>query len=227
MSRGAPFGFSRVVFLSHVLTPDTPVFPGDPPVEISAAAVIDRDGYFLQRVALGEQAGTHWAAPAHFSPGAAAADQLDPADFFFPAAVLDVRAQATADPGYALTIRDVEAWEAEHGHVQVGAAVLLWTGWDERWPDPGLEYPGFSADAASWLVAERGVAALGTDTMGIDPGADRTYAANRVLLRGHRIHLENLRALGDLPPAGAWIIVGGVRVAGGSGSPATVFGLIP
>jgi hypothetical protein len=30
-----------------------------------------------------------------------------------------------------------------------------------------------------------------------------------------------------MPPAGGWIIVGGVRIRGGSGSPATVFGLIP
>lgn len=28
-------------------------------------------------------------------------------------------------------------------------------------------------------------------------------------------------------PAGGWIIVGGMRIRGGSGSPATVFGLIP
>ena len=29
-----PFGFSKVVFLSHVLTASGPTFPGDPPVEI-------------------------------------------------------------------------------------------------------------------------------------------------------------------------------------------------
>ena len=63
--------------------------------------------------------------------------------------------------------------------------------------------------------------------MGVDPGADDTFAANRALLHGHRLHLENLRGLAQLPPAGAWIIVGGLRTRAGSGSPATVFGLIP
>jgi kynurenine formamidase len=63
--------------------------------------------------------------------------------------------------------------------------------------------------------------------MGVDPGADPTFGSNRLLLRGHRTHLENLTGLGQLPPAGSWIIVGGVRTSGGSGSPATVFGLIP
>jgi hypothetical protein len=37
-----PFGFSRVVFLSHVLTASGPTFPGDPPVEIYPAATLER-----------------------------------------------------------------------------------------------------------------------------------------------------------------------------------------
>ena len=92
MTRTAPFGFSRVVFLSHVIDAATPVFPGDPPVEIRPAAVIQQDGYYLQSLTFGEQAGTHWAAPAHFHAGQPSADELDPGDFFRPAVVLDVRA---------------------------------------------------------------------------------------------------------------------------------------
>jgi kynurenine formamidase len=90
-----------------------------------------------------------------------------------------------------------------------------------------LHYPGFGADAVSWLIEQRSIGALGIDTMGIDPGADASCGANRLLLREHRIHLENLAGLGEMPPSGGWIIVGGIRIRGGSGSPATVFGLIP
>ena len=82
--RAAPFGFTRIVFLSHVITAGGPTFPGDPPVEIHPAATIERDGYHLQSLVAGEQAGTHWAAPAHFAAGQAAADELDPGDFFYP-----------------------------------------------------------------------------------------------------------------------------------------------
>ena len=237
MTPAAPFGFRRVVFLSHVLAVGTPVFPGDPPVEIHPAATVGHDGYYLQHVASGEQAGTHWAAPAHFSPGEATADQLDPADFFHPAAVVDARTRAAQDPDFALSIADIQQWEAAHGPVPEDAAVLLHTGYEDRWHDPaaylgtdeagGLHYPGFGVEAARWLIQQRRIGALGTDTMGIDPGADTTYAANRLLLRGHRTHLENLCGLGQMPPAGGWIIVGGTRIRHGSGSPATVFGLIP
>jgi kynurenine formamidase len=237
MTAAAPFGFSRVVFLSHVLAPGTPVFPGDPPVEVQPAATIGRDGYYLQRVSAGEQAGTHWAAPAHFGAGELSADQLDAGDFFHPAAVLDARVSAARDPDFAVSVADVQRWEAEFGPVPPHAAVLLHTGYAARWDDRaaylgtgadgGLHYPGFGAEAARWLIEQRGISALGTDTMGVDPGADATYATNRVLLHGHRMHLENLCGLDQMPPAGGWIIVGGIRIARGSGSPATVFGLIP
>jgi kynurenine formamidase len=234
--RAAPFGFREVVFLSHVVTAAAPVFPGDPPVELRTAATVERDGYYLQYLGTGEQAGTHWAAPAHFNPGEAAADELEPGDFFFPAAVLDVRDAAAADPDYALTVADLEDWESRFGRVPEHAAVIMWTGFCDRWPDPVTylnadaagcpHYPGFGVAATRWLIDHRGIGALGTDTMGVDPGVDDSFGSNRLLLRDHRIHLENLTGLGRMPPAGGWLIVGGVRTRGGSGSPATVFGLI-
>lgn len=237
MTRPAPFGFTKVVYLSHVLTTTTTLFPGDPAVEITPAATIAGEGYFLQRVTVGEQSGTHWAAAAHFSEGELAADQLDASDFFFPAAVLDHRAEAAASPDYAVTVADLERWEASHGRFPDGVAVLLLSGYDTRWDceaaylgtdgDGTMHYPGFGEQAVRWLIDERHLGALGTDTMGIDPGTDHAYAGNALLLHGSRLHLENLRGLDQLPPSGAWIIVGGIRVQGGSGSPATIFGLVP
>ena len=235
--RSAPFGFTRIVFLSHVITAGGPTFPGDPPVEIRPAATIERDGYHLQSLVAGEQAGTHWAAPAHFAAGQAAADELDPGDFFYPAVVLDVRAEVKEDPDFALSVAEIKSWEAEFGSVPAHSAVIMWTGFEERWDDPPaylnadaagrLHYPGFGPAAVSWLIEQRSIGALGIDTMGIDPGADTSFGANRRLLAEHRIHLENLAGLGEMPPSGGWIIVGGIRIRGGSGSPATVFGLIP
>jgi kynurenine formamidase len=237
MTHPVPFGFKKIVFLSHVVGEGTPVFPGDPPVEIRTVATIDRDGYYLQSVTVGEQSGTHWAAPSHFHAGQAAADELDPVDFFHPAVVLDVRAAAARDPDFALGVAEIRRWESARGPIPPGSAVIMWTGFEDRWADPVAylnadsagrpHYPGFGAEAARWLIEHRSVRVLGTDTMGIDPGADTEFRANQVLLRGHRLHLENLCGLSQMPPAGGWIIIGGLRIRAGSGSPATVFGLIP
>jgi kynurenine formamidase len=235
--RAAPFGFSQVVFLSHVIGDDAPMYPGDPLVEIRPVATIEHDGYYLQSLTVGEQSGTHWAAPAHFHAGLAAADELDPGDFFRPAVVLDTRAAAARDPDFALGVAAIEQWEAACGPIPPHSAVIMWTGFEERWHDPAaylnadsagrLHYPGFGAEATRWLIEQRSIGVLGIDTMGIDPGADTAFTANQLLLQEHRLHLENLCGLSQMPPAGGWIIVGGLRIRAGSGSPATVFGLIP
>jgi kynurenine formamidase len=234
---GLMIGFTRVVFLSHVLDASVPVFPGDSPVQIDTTATIEHEGYYLQSFTAGEQSGTHWAAPAHFNPGEATADQLDPDDFFFPAVVLDMRAEVAENADFTLDVAEIERWEADFGPVPQRGAVIMWTGFEDRWDDPAaylnegadglLHYPGFAPDAVQWLVDHRAIGALGIDTMGIDAGNDEMYRANRLLLRGHRIHLENLAGLGQMPPTGGWIITAGLRIRAGSGSPATVFGLIP
>ena len=51
--------------------------------------------------------------------------------------------------------------------------------------------------------------------MEIDPGADTTVRANQLLLQDHRIHLENLAGLSEMPSAGGWIITGGIRIRAG------------
>jgi kynurenine formamidase len=235
--RAAPFSFTKVVFLSHVISEDMPVFPGDPAVEITPLATIERDGYYLQSLTAGEQAGTHWAAPAHFNSGQAAADEMYPGDFFYPAVVLDMRAAAAEDADFTLGVTEIRQWEAAFGPIPRDSAVIMWTGFEDRWGDPvaylntdcagRFHYPGFSVEATSWLVKHRSIGALGIDTMGIDPDADSGFGSNQRLLREHRIHLENLCGLSEMPPTGGWIIIGGVRIHAGSGSPATVFGLIP
>jgi kynurenine formamidase len=239
-------GFHRVVFLSHVNDPaTTPVFPGDPKFTLTTAFTVPEDGYYLQYVKEGEHTGTHWGAPCHFHTNELCADQLDPSDLVRPAVVVDVRAQTARNVDYQVTIADLKAWERRHGRMPAGAAVIAWTGCDRFWsakkPGPypnyyncgteldGTHQPGFSLKAVRWLI-DRGVlgrqGALGTDTFGPDPGTDEEFRESSLVFHRHRIDLENLTGLGQLPAKGAWIVVGGPRNRNGSGSPATIFGLV-
>jgi kynurenine formamidase len=136
-----------------------------------------------------------------------------------------------------LSWADVEFWEEEHGPVPQGTVVLLYTGWQEKWGDPGLyfgadasgspHFPGFGNDAARYLLAHRGAAGLGIDTHGLEPGAAAGYPVNKLLLERPRLALENLTNLDQLPPTGATIVVGLVRLTGGSGSPVSVLAFVP
>ena len=77
------------------------------------------------------------------------------------------------------------------------------------------------------LLEERGAAGLGVDSPGVDSHRDRSYSTNRLTLARGRIVLENLANLEQLPPTGATIVIGALRLRGGSGSPAAVLALLP
>ncbi len=236
----ALLGGLRLISLSHVNDPATTnVFPGDPPFELEVIATIPEDGYFLQFVREGEHTGTHWGAPGHFNTGQPLADEMDLADLLLPAVKIDVRAQSRNNPDYAVTIDDIKDWERRHGRIPNESAVIIWTGWDSKWGTPAypnqdadgvLHQPGFSIPAVKWLIdtgrlGYRG--ATGTDTFSPDVGTDETYTVSKLVYQQHRISLEILANLKNLPATGAHILAGGHINKNGAGSTALIFGILP
>lgn len=213
------------------------MWPGDPRPATRVWATIEANGYALNRWAIGEHTGTHLGAPAHFTPGGPTVDQLAVEHLVGPCAMIDARDRAERDPDYALSVDDLIAWEARHGPIPRRSFVLLGTGWDRHWSAPDryfnvddhgvMHFPGFSPEAAAWLLNQRDALGLGIDTPGVDPGCDTSFATNERLSRAGRIHLENLCQVTQLPPQGAWLVIGALPLVGGSGSPARVLALIP
>ena len=240
---GGSISYSQVVDLSWPIHEGIPRWPGDPGVEFETVADIEKDGYFLRRFSMGEHTGTHLSAPAGFfpgetgTPGRPGGGDFSPQDLVRPAVVIDVTAQAGADRDYALTMNDVLDWESGHGPVPWGCVALLRTGWQARWNRPldylggpsadRLHFPGFGLDAARLLLEGRNVAGLGTDTAGVEPGAETGFPVSRLALGKGRIVLENLTNLDLLPPTGALLVIGLLRLEGGSGGPASVTALVP
>ena len=77
------------------------------------------------------------------------------------------------------------------------------------------------------LLVERAAAGLGIDTLGVDAGAATEFPVHRVALRAGLWHLEGLIGLAAVPPTGATLVVGALRLPGASGTPARVFALLP
>ena len=238
---GPPFGgsisFSKVIDLSWPIHPGIPQWPGDPAVEFETVANFKDGGYLLRRFSMGEHSGTHLSAPSGFQEGARGHEEFSPEDLVRPAVVIDIAIQAKADPDYALTMNDILDWESGHGPVPQGCVVLLRTGWQARWTNPPdylggtgagqLHFPGFGLDAAQMLLEGRNIAGLGTDTGGAEPGADSGFFVSRLVLENRLIVLESLTNLDLLPPTGTLLVIGLLRLEGGSGCPASVTALIP
>ncbi|TQM78906.1 kynurenine formamidase [Saccharothrix saharensis] len=240
--RSGPLGLAdyRLVNLAHVNDPDrTNVYPGDPEFALTTVTTVPEHGFYLQYVRQGEHTGTHWGAPAHFNDDQPYADELDAEDLFLPAVKIDVRERAARDADYEVSVADLKRWEKRHGRIPDEAAVVLWTGWEERWGTPAffnfdadgaMHQPGFSLAAVQWLVdtgrlGRRG--ALGTDTFSPESALDAEYRVSKLLYREHRISLEILANLAALPEQGAHVLVGGTVNRRGSGSPASVYAFVP
>ncbi|MFW6358348.1 MAG: cyclase family protein [Chroococcales cyanobacterium] len=226
----------RVVDLSHVITSNIPCWEGDPPVEFETVAEIEKDGYFLRRFSLGEHSATHINAPNSFHSTGMSIDAYPADSFVVPAIAINIRHAVANDPNYRLSIANVLLWEQQFGQIQPRNLVLLNTGWQSFWSDSNAffnydssgnyHFPGFSLEVTEFLLRERQIAGVGIDTHGID-GSDSTFASNRLMLESPHLVLENLTNLDQLPPVGAVLVIGVLRLQGGSGSPAAVTALLP
>jgi hypothetical protein len=212
------------------------MWPGAPEPTFENLTSIQHDGYFARVVSFFEHTGTHFDAPSHFIEGHNTVDKFPAEQLVRPAVVIDISSRIGDDADGQLTLADVQSFEATHGEIPQEAAILLRTGWDRFNRDvkkyagePGnTRFPGFGAEAATFLVEERKAVGLGTDTLGIDPGYATDYPVHSKISHPKGLwHLENLTNLSQLPPVGAWVIVGVLPLVGGSGSPARVIALIP
>ncbi|WP_437506074.1 cyclase family protein [Sorangium sp. So ce1099] len=227
---------ARVVDLTHPITPEIPLYPGNKPYASEVLSTVEKDAYYSSRFSMDEHAGTHVDAPAHFSAGAATVEQLAPEQLVGPAAVVDVTAKVAASPDHQVTVDDLRGWEARHGALGARHIVLIRTGWGARWSDRArylnqdakgvMHFPGVSVEASRYL-RERGVRGVGIDTLSTDPGPSQTFEQHKAFLGAGGYHIENLANLDQLPEAGAVVVVAPLPLARGSGAPARVLALVP
>lgn len=227
----------RVVDMTQPISPDMPIWPGDPAVEFDDLAQIPTDGYFLRGFGMGEHSGTHLNAANSFVEGGRSIDQYTGRELVVPAVVIDVRNEVSRNADYALTIDKVRQWERRNGQIRPGSVVLLRTGWEDRWSDPAaffnedadgaLHFPGFAGDTTRWLYDQRRIGGVGIDTHGVDPGLDESFATNVLTAERSKIALECLNNIDSLPATGATLVIGPTKLVGGSGAPASVTALVP
>jgi len=227
---------ARVVDLTQPLGADTVMWPDAPAPVAETILTVAHDGFYNRRLTLVEHTGTHFDAPCHMVEGTASVDRIPADRLVRPLVVIDASAEIGDDADGVLTLDGIRAFEEQNGRIPDDAAVFLRTGWEEHNTDPAkyanypneLKFPGFGPDAARFLVEERHAAGLGTDTLGIDPGFATDFVVHRTISHPKGLwHVENLMNLKGLPPLGAWVVVGVIKLVDGSGGPCRVLALVP
>jgi kynurenine formamidase len=231
-----PGGSVAVHDLTHTYSPRLPVFSAFKPVQIREKFTIAKDGFFANEITLDEHTGTHMDAPMHFIAGGDTADRIAPDRLVAPLAVISIEARAQRDPDTLVTVDDLLAWEKRHGRLPRGAFVAMYSGWDARIGDAdrflnqdkkgGMHAPGFSEEAARFLVQDRDIVGAGVDTLSLDAAAAEKFVAHLALLGAGKYGVELMANLGTVPPSGATIVVGGPKHERASGGPARVLALV-
>lgn len=196
--------------------------------------------YASGEFSMSEHAGTHIDAPLHFAEGMQSVDEIPIQNLVGSAIVIDMHEAVNKDRDYRLTRQDVLDWESRHGAIPPGAVVLMYTGWGKRWPDrerylgsatpsdaKTLHFPGFSKEAADFLIAERKIDGIGIDTPSIDYGPSQDFVVHQVINGANLYGLENLANLEKLPPKGAILLALPIKIKGGTGGPVRVLAILP
>jgi kynurenine formamidase len=230
-------GPHAVIDLTHTVGASNPAYEASskPLFEAKTVATIEKDGYFAREITLPEHFGTHIDAPAHFIRGLWTVDQIPTERLKAALVVLDVRSKAEKIADYQISIDDISEWEKSNGQIPQGAVVIARTGWESRWNEPKqyrnadsggtLHFPGYSLEAARFLVEGRTVIGLGIDTLSIDYGPSKDFPVHKYTLSHSLYHLENVANLGVVTPAGETVIVAPMKLQGGSGGPVRILAM--
>mmetsp|Transcript_12932 Transcript_12932/g.47914 ORF Transcript_12932/g.47914 Transcript_12932/m.47914 type:complete len:257 (-) Transcript_12932:2233-3003(-) len=224
----ALLGGSSVVDCTQVIRPESFSFAGCFFQRSNFAAEDLNDtreegpgGFWKKRFCMACDVGTHIDAPAHWYKNGRCIDGLRLAELIAPGVVVDVVDKCEKDWDYRLTVEDLEAWESRHGEIPQQAIVVMKTGWGARFYSTkdylgldeydGVEvkgikhFPGFSEEAALWLLDRKNIKGIGIDTASLDRGMDEAFPVHRHVLGADKFMIENMN-LAELPEVGVTFV---------------------
>lgn len=205
--------------LSIPISPDMPVYPGDPSAEVTPASRISQGaGANVSILRFGSHTGTHVDPPFHFIEGGATVDEL-PLDVL----VGECLVHKVESP--VIRIEDLE------GIPQGTERIIFKTGNSDLWRAAGASTPirrgkpGFQTDytyldpdAAEWLI-KLGIRLVGIDYLSIEKLKSGTHPTHTRLLQAGVVIVEGLDCSGV--PEGMYTLVClPLKIKGGDGAPA-------
>ncbi len=230
--------------LTYEFSNETIYWPTSDLFQIDTVAVgLMEAGFYYEsyKISTAEHGGTHLDAPIHFSEGKQSTEEIPLDRLIGPALIVDVTDKVATNRDYLVSVEDLVDWEAANGMIEDGSIILIRTGYGKYWPDPeaylgtalrgpegvaALHFPGLGSEAATWLVENRNIDALGIDTASIDRGQSATYDAHQILFKSNIPAFENVANLDQLPVKGSEVIALPMKIKNGSGGPLRIIARI-
>lgn len=171
-----------------------------------------------------EHLGTHLDAPYHFNPRGRTIEQIPIDHVILPGHVVDMSHKRAWEP---ISGKDLEEGSQRAGFlVKPGEALLVYTGWGEKWDDPAQAAvrPYLDRSAAEWAL-DRGLRLIGVDLVSVEaPERDPDRPVHMLLCGSNRVYMvEMLRNLGKLLGREFWFFAVPIKIRGGTGAPIRAF----
>jgi len=203
----------KIVDLSHALTANTPVYPGDPVPSFSVATTIENEGYNLFNVILGSQTGSHVDAPYHFSNQGATVDKMDLKYFMGNGLIIDVTHKNSKEE---ITREEIKEYEKRIDGADI---VLFKTNWYKKaGTDEFYDHPFLSKDGGEYLLS-KGVKTAGIDAINLDNTGGKEFPIHDMYSAAGGIIAENLAHLDLVDFDSPFIIFLPLKLIGCDGSP--------
>jgi kynurenine formamidase len=171
--------------LSHPLTQNIPVYPGDPVPQIVQNNSITKDGFTSHTITVGTHVGTHMDAPAHMIENGKNISEFPTSKFFGRGVLIDARNQSVIDAPLLASV-----------NLQPDDSVLIYTGRSHIFnkAEYFTRYPPITIECAQALVDAK-VKMVGMDQASPDYSPFETH---KLLLQNDILIIENLTNLSQL-----------------------------
>ena len=203
----------KIVDLSHALTADTPVYPGDPVPNFSVATTIENEGYNLFNVIMGSQTGSHVDAPYHFNNQGATVDKMDLKYFVGQGLIVDVTHKKGKEE---ITLEEIVKYEKQ---IEESDIVLFRTNWYKKvGTNEFYDHPFLSKEGGEYLLS-KGIKTAGIDAINLDNTGGTEFPIHEMYAEAGGIIAENLANLDSVDFDSPFIIFLPLKLIGCDGSP--------
>ena len=183
----------RIIDLTHTLLPGQEQYTVD--IKPRGKPREGPTGDIMHDVYMWSHSGTHVEVSLHFYANGKDTSDFPPETFVGPAIRLDFTKKQVNEP---ITVEDFR----KSGDVQVGDIVIMWQGRDHQYrTKQSHDRPFVTHEAAQWLVNDRKIKLLGTDSSGFEVRGVNTHPNHHLFFKGgiDVPVIECLRNLGAIP----------------------------
>ncbi|HHT35797.1 MAG: cyclase family protein [Candidatus Wallacebacter cryptica] len=175
-----------IIDLTHEITDQMPVYPGDSATRLTHARVFTSDSYNNYDLSINMHTGTHIDGPMHLTASQTYLNEIDLSTFIGEGCVIDVSAEPNVIRG-----------KSEYEEIINGKQIVFFhTGHSKTFGQPAYfcEYPVLSLDIAELIVKNK-VKMIGLDT----PSPDKDpFDVHKYLFEHGVLIIENLTRLDQL-----------------------------